>query len=67
MYELDTNFENQLAKEHEKQAKCCHSYLKCGLCGVAKDELNDKYRLEIDRLTRLLITHGINPENVIIS
>lgn len=59
MYELDTNFENQLAKEHEKQAKCCHSYLKCGLCGVAKDELNDKYRQRIAYLEQLLITNEI--------
>ena len=67
MYELDNNYEDQIAREHEKHAKCSHSYLKCGFCGMYKDELNNEYRAEISRLTNLLITHGIDPKNAIIS
>lgn len=29
-----------------------------------KDELNNEYRAEINRLTNLLITHGIDPKYV---
>ena len=66
MYEYETNFEDALAREQEMKAKCSHSYLKCGFCGVVRDNLNNEYRLEIDRLRQLLITHGISPENVIL-
>lgn len=59
MYELDTNFENQLAREHERQSKCCHSYLKCGFCGMCKDNLNNIYKQEIDRLRQILKDNNI--------
>lgn len=66
MYGLDTNFENVLAREKEKQDMCKHTYLKCGQCHRCFDNLNNIYKQEIDRLNRLLITHGIDPKNVII-
>lgn len=66
MYDLSIKSENKLAREREKRDKCPHTYFKCGGCGVCRDNIQNEYIQEIDRLTRLLLAHNINPADVIL-